>query len=185
MKNDLKNMLSLDLFFSGLNDGKNQFAFSEEKNSSMPLLSWDFFSLINSERLENLKLSKDIETVKAIAKKHRWENDINTIFKENDFEALVITDIDQKIVWVNDGFSKMTGYPKRFAMNKNPKFLQGKQTSEASKNEIKRNLKRSQPFRKVITNYKKDGTEYKCELKVFPLYTDKTTHFIALEKQVV
>ena len=34
------------------------------------------------------------------------------------------------------------------------------------------------------TNYKKDKTAYKCEVQIIPMYSDETTHFIALEKQV-
>ena len=33
--------------------------------------------------------------------------------------------------------------------------------------------------------FSKDKTPYKCHLKVFPLYSEETTHYLALEKQAV
>ena len=71
------------------------------------------------------KILNDIEQVKSFAKKSKWKNKIDGIFQNQDFEALVITDINQKILWVNNGFTEMTGYSKKFAINKTPNFLQG------------------------------------------------------------
>jgi hypothetical protein len=42
-----------------------------------------------------------------------------------------------------------------------------------------------EPFTEVITNYRKDKTPYKCEVKIIPLYKEKVTHFLAIERKVV
>ena len=46
------------------------------------------------------------------------------------------------------------------------------------------NIKLNKPFTDIVINYKKDKTPYRCEIKVFPLFTENTTHYIALEKAV-
>ena len=123
--------------------------------------------------------------IKLFAQKAHWKNEIDGIFKDQDFEALIITDINQKILWVNNGFTEMTGYTKKYALNKTPNFLQGQNTLPETKKRIRGKLDELKPFAEIITNYKKDKTPYKCEVKIIPLYTDKVTHFLAIEKKVV
>ena len=117
-----------------------------------------------------------------MSKKYNWTNDFDTIFNNNTFEALVVTDVSRKILWVNSGFTKMTGYSKTFAINKTPSFLQGRKTSDATRNRIRQKLQKNNPFKEIIVNHKKDKSTYKCEVSIFPLKSDKTTHFLALEK---
>ena len=112
------------------------------------------------------------------------EKRFNSEFSKNDYEALIITDKNQNIIWVNDGFSKMTGYPKKEALNKTPKFLQGEKTSAETKKKIWQNILLDKPFKEVIINYKKDQTPYKCEVKILPLYNKQTTHYIAFERKI-
>ncbi|WP_231367643.1 PAS domain-containing protein [Gillisia sp. JM1] len=123
--------------------------------------------------------------VKAFAEKANWKNEIGTIFKNRDFDALIITNIDQKILWVNDGFTQMTGYSKKLALNKTPNFLQGINTSITIKNKIRNKLNNLKPFTEIITNYRKDNSSYECEVKIIPMYVENVTHFLAIEKQIV
>jgi len=112
-------------------------------------------------------------------------NDINKAFEINDYEALIITDSNQNIIWVNNGFTQMTGYSKTFALNKTPRFLQGDKTSIYAKKRIRQNISKNKPFREVIVNHKKDGSTYKCEVKILPLFNkNETTHYMAFEKRV-
>ena len=106
------------------------------------------------------------------------------IIHKNDYEAIIATDLNRKIIWVYNGFSEMTGYSKRLALDKTPTFLQGEKTSSKTKERIRQKLKLNKPFKEVIINYKKDKTPYRCEVQIIPLYKDGTTHFMALEKQV-
>ena len=79
----------------------------------------------------------------------------------------------------------MTGYSKKFAINKTPNFLQGENTLKTTKKRIRTKLELLKPFTEVITNYRKDKTPYKCEVKIIPLYKEKVTHFLAIERKVV
>ncbi|TYB75726.1 PAS domain-containing protein [Bizionia myxarmorum] len=188
MKYNLSRMMCLDMYLSALpfkeyKEVKDQIKPSKSKN--MPLLSWDIFSQQYSQTLDDLKTENDIKMVKLFAEKEKWQNEIDSIFENQDFEALIITDIEQKILWVNDGFTKMTGYSKTYAVNKTPKFLQGLNTSADSKQQFRAKLNRLEPFTEIITNYRKDNSPYTCEVKIIPLYAENVTHFLALERQVV
>jgi|TARA_B110000967_G_scaffold10432_1_gene10316 PAS domain S-box-containing protein len=188
MKNNFSNMMSLDIFISSISDSECENIMSEItplKESIMPLASWDIFSQDYNLTLENLKIESDIDFIKLFAQKAHWKNEIDGIFKDQDFEALIITDINQKILWVNNGFTEMTGYTKKYALNKTPNFLQGQNTLPETKKRIRGKLDELKPFAEIITNYKKDKTPYKCEVKIIPLYTDKVTHFLAIERKVV
>ena len=103
MKNNLSNMMSLDIFISSISDSECENIMSEItplKESIMPLASWDIFSQDYNLTLENLKIESDIDFIKLFAQKAHWKNEIDGIFKDQDFEALIITDINQKILWV-------------------------------------------------------------------------------------
>ncbi|MDC8004996.1 PAS domain-containing protein [Aureisphaera galaxeae] len=187
MKYDLSEMACLDVYLSTLSKEEQEEVkdkIGPSKAMVMPLMSWDIFSEHHYRRLHKAKKATDMKAVEFLAKKHQWKNDLEAILTAHEFEAIVITDDQQKIIWVNDGFSNMTGYPKSFALNKSPKFLQGQGTSPEIRERIKTQLKKDKPFMEVITNYKKDSEAYECEVKIFPLHNNGTTHYLALERKV-
>ncbi|MFB9056936.1 PAS domain-containing protein [Mariniflexile ostreae] len=188
MKKNLSNMMCLDLYLSSLNTEEYKAIKHDiihEDTKIMPLLCWDVFSQNYFKTLKQLKRKQDIVKVKALAKKLNWSNNMDTIFEDKAFEAIIITDLNQSILWTNDGFTEMTGYSKSYALHKKPNFLQGEKSSADAKQKIRNGLKDIKPFTAIITNYKKNKTSYQCEVTIFPLFNTKTTHFIALERQVV
>lgn len=187
MPNDINNMTCLDIFLSNSPEIADDKLILKANTSSlrpMPLLSWDIFMTDYHGRVSESLKQLELKQVLALAQKYKWKNDLKKAFATNDYEALIITNAHQKIIWVNDGFTAMTGYSKTYALHKTPSFLQGEDTSKRTKKRISKNIANSQPFKAVITNYKKDGTAYECEVHVIPLYNKDTTHFIAFERQV-
>ena len=188
MENKLTQMKCLDVFVSELDSKKYDKVkekISSPNSSITPLASWDIFYDSYAEKRKELKANYDIKIVTELAQKFGWKNDLSNIFNSNKFEALVITNSEQEILWVNQGFTEMTGFPKNFALNKKPSFLQGPDTLEVSKKKFKEKIKTNRPFTHSIINHKKDQSSYECEVKIFPLYTTKTTHYIALEKKII
>ncbi|WP_117160931.1 EAL domain-containing protein [Paraliobacillus sp. X-1268] len=89
--------------------------------------------------------------------------------------GMMITDPsknDNPLVYVNDGFEKVTGYKSNEVIGKNPRFLQGKATSEESKDKIKQALIKKESIQLEIQNYKKDGSIFWNELKITPIFND-------------
>lgn len=149
-----------------------------------PLISWDLSGLGYFDTLEELQREQDLSVLKRFASKYKWKNQLDQIILNNKYEALVLTDLTRNIIWVNEGFTEMTGYTKNSAVHNTPSFLQGAETTEESKNIIRKKLKGNKPFKAIIINKKKDNTLYKCELHIFPLIHNETTHYLALENQV-
>ena len=182
-------MSCFDIYLSHMNPisplgySKPEMDFSKLK--VMPLMSWDIFMMGYQQKIVESQKRVEMASVLSLAKKYGWKNDLHTAFDDHDYEALVITDKSQNIIWVNNGFTLMTGYSKTFALNQTPRFLQGPKTCNATKRRIRQHIDREQPFKAIVLNYKKDGTPYKCEVSVIPLYNDYTTHYMAFEKQVV
>ena len=186
MKNEMYQMMCLDIYLSSINKKEESpFIGSPKKGAMAPLLSWD----IHIENFHKLclqaKQENNIREFKKIAKKLKIKNDSTSLFKNQEFDALVITDLQKKIVWVSDGFHEMTGYSKKFAINKSPSFLQGKDTSKVVKARINSKIKANQTFTDEIINYRKDKSTYTCEIKIIPLYSTEITHYLAIERQVV
>ena len=188
MKRDLANMMCLDIYVTSLPEDKcNSVKEQIQKVTYKPtsLTSWDIHQQHFNKLSNILSVEKDLQEIKKMATLFQWKNDIDSIIKNNDFEALVVTDLSKKIIWVNNGFSKMTGYSKKHILHQRPQFLQGESTSEYSREKIRTKLLKNKPFKEIIVNYKKDKSPYYCELHIFPLYNKETTHFLALEKEVV
>lgn len=152
--------------------------------TSSPLQSWDIFAQFLIEQKAALSKKADLQHLDIFKSKHKWLFDFQSILLE-EYTTIVITDNTQKIQWVNAGFSEMTGYAKSFAIGKHPRFLQGKDTSSATKGEIRNALKMHATVSKQLLNYRKDGTSYLCDIKIIPLHTknQEVTHYLALEKK--
>ncbi|MEY8860957.1 PAS domain-containing protein [Tenacibaculum singaporense] len=186
MKNSFDKMMSLDIYISNLDKEEYTKITDDLKpisKKSVNLLSWGIQDLFTEKELYS-----DLKLIKTFSKNFNWKNNITSIIKENDYESLVLTDLQKKIIWVSDGFTKMTGYEKEFALNRTPRFLQGEKTKETTRKRIQSKLLKGKPFKDVIINYRKDKSTYKCELYIIPLQNNDSseiTHFLALEKEVV
>lgn len=69
--------------------------------------------------------------------------------------AIVLTDAKRKIIWVNDGFTKMTGYSLPEVVGKKPSILQGPESESNVIERIRKCLDRKIPLKEYITNYRK------------------------------
>jgi len=192
MKQDLNNMMCLDIYLSGNTLKKSDQkiisnTMEDDCSKLMPLISWDMFSEHYFKKLNTSKKCMDLKKIKSFSRKYGWENNIETLFKSVDFSAIILTDKNKKIKWVNDGFTDMTGYTKKEALKKTAGFLQGPKTSKRKKAEIEFKLKENKPFKTSLINYRKNKSIYTCEVHIFPLFNKvrKTTHFIALEREVL
>ncbi|MBM4200291.1 MAG: PAS domain S-box protein, partial [Gammaproteobacteria bacterium] len=91
--------------------------------------------------------------------------------------AVLITDGDGVIEWVNPAFTRLTAYAAEEVTGKKPgTLLQGKATSRATIQFLSREITRrrkqriSEPIKVEILNYSKQGREYWVELEVIGSY---------------
>ena len=101
--------------------------------------------------------------------------------------AVIVTDLQQKILYTNQGFSKITGYDSEEVRGKNPgKILQGPETNRRTILRISEKLKKFERVNETILNYSKTGDKYWLQLDIYPLFDeeDRPTHFMAIESVV-
>jgi diguanylate cyclase (GGDEF)-like protein/PAS domain S-box-containing protein len=101
--------------------------------------------------------------------------------------AIVITDADSLIEWVNPAFTTLTGYPLDEAIGKRPKELvrSGLQPIELYQ-VMWQTILAGSPWRGEVVNRKKDGTLYHEDLTITPVLDTQGTlkHFIAIKQDI-
>ena len=109
----------------------------------------------------------------------------------SDYDSILITELTlekpgPKIVYVNDGFCKMTGYSKEEVIGKTPRILQGPKTDRDVLDKLKRRLKEGQSFFGQAVNYRKDGTEFINQWDIHPLTAKdgNITHWVSYQHDI-
>ncbi|AWW32033.1 diguanylate cyclase [Echinicola strongylocentroti] len=148
-----------------------------------PLKCWDIFAPTILIGKEKGKQEKDHQVMAFYKGKFNW-NGFPDLYLHH-YQALVLTDLKKKIVWVNAGFEHMTGYAPHDVIGKDPVFLQGPLTSPLAIKHIRTGLQGESPFKTRLLNYKKNQSTYICAIRIFPLWNKngEITHLLALEKE--
>ncbi|WP_165247315.1 PAS domain S-box protein [Paludisphaera soli] len=85
-------------------------------------------------------------------------------------EAMIVTDARRRIEWVNEGFTRITGYEPAEAIGREPgALLQGPETDPAVRDFIGRRIRAAKPVRAEILNYAKSGRKYWAAIEVQPV----------------
>ena len=101
--------------------------------------------------------------------------------------AVIITDKEGVIEWVNDGFTRITGYTFQEAIGKRPgSILQGPLTDPGSVMRIREALKQKKGFTEEILNYHKNGQTYWLSIAITPILDEQgeVTKFVAVESDI-
>lgn len=183
----MANMACLDIFLASLSSEEYQKIEPAIQYSavSAPLLSMDLFFRKFHHRLELEKRKLDLTDLLKF-KPDLFSSFDHQLILQQSYVALILTDMNLNITWVNKGFTEMTGYPARFALGKSPNFLQGKNTRPETKQKIREQLGNHKIFSEIVINYRKNQEEYKCEITIIPLlnHNQSLTHYLAIEKEV-
>lgn len=101
-------------------------------------------------------------------------------------EAEPIAEPGPRIVFVNKAFVNETGFSASEVIGKTPRILQGPKTDKTTVGRICAALKKWQPIREELLNYKKNGEEFWQELNIFPV-TDQSgryTHWVSMQRNI-
>ena len=80
----------------------------------LPLASLEFFLENNLLLADDSKKNNDISNLIDILNVNYWTSEITTNVFQKEYDAIVLTDKTQKIMWVSSGVNKMTGYSKKY-----------------------------------------------------------------------
>lgn len=137
------------------------------------------------------KLEESFQNLIARYRQARQEVELLECAIRNDYDSILITELNlelpgPKIVYVNDGFTRMTGYSKEEVIGKTPRILQGPKTDRAILDRLKRRLNEGQAFFGHTINYRKDGTEFINQWDIHPLFNadGEITHWVSYQRDV-
>ncbi|MDX2080774.1 MAG: PAS domain S-box protein [Terrimicrobiaceae bacterium] len=99
---------------------------------------------------------------------------------------VILTDPQRKITWVNEAFSRLTGYSLDEVAGRSPSLLQGPDTDAETVERMRACLNREAGFREDVLNYKKSGEPYWVSIEVVPhrSASGKLTGYISVETDI-
>jgi PAS domain S-box-containing protein len=101
--------------------------------------------------------------------------------------AVVITNAEGCIEWINDAFTHITGYVLTEVSGKIPgSFLQGKETDRMVSKQLGESIRKKEKVEGTLINYTKSGRPYIVYLQIYPVFDEhgQHTNFISLQKDV-
>jgi len=101
-------------------------------------------------------------------------------------EAIVITDTEGTIEYVNPAFEKTTGYTREEAIGQNPRILKSGEQDDKFYRKMWEKLTRGETWRGRLVNKKKDGAIYTEETVISPVRdeTGQTVNYVAVKRDI-
>ena len=110
----------------------------------------------------------------------------------NTNDAILITEaepIDEpgpRILYVNEAFTRTTGYTLEEVLGKTPRILQGAKTNRKALDKVRSALVNWKPVTVETINYRKDGSEFWVEFSIVPVGNKNGlyTHWISVQRDI-
>ncbi len=100
--------------------------------------------------------------------------------------AIIITDTDGNIIFVNNAFEKISGYSKAEALNRNPRFMKSGQTPKEIYSSLWATISSGKTWKGELFNKRKNGDFFWESTTISPIFGEgeKITHFVAIKEDI-
>ena len=105
----------------------------------------------------------------------KLERDRTFAILESAGEGILITDINDKIVYANPAFEKLTGYSQVELENKKSILFHSTETPTFVLTDFRNAIIKGQPWSGEVVNHKKDGTPYDVSITTTPIFDNAQT----------
>ncbi len=144
-------------------------------------------SSLEQQKDELSQLAYDLK--REISERKAAESKLRTLslVASNTENAVIITDKNGYTEWVNDAFTRITGYElEEVKGNKPGHVLQGPDTDPETVQRIRKQLLEKRSFTEEILNYHKDRHSYWLSLSITPILDEKNQvdRYIAIESDI-
>jgi PAS domain S-box-containing protein len=107
-------------------------------------------------------------------------------------DAILITEAEPfdepgpRILYVNEAFTKSTGYTAAEVIGKSPRILQGEKSDMKELKKLSESIRKWKPCEISTINYKKDGTEFWQNISVTPVADENGwfTHWVSVQRDI-
>jgi PAS domain S-box-containing protein len=136
--------------------------------------------------IENARLYEAVQRELQERKRAESQLILQSAALESAANAIVITDRDANILWVNNAFCELTGYVAEEVVKKNTSILRSNVQDQAFYKEMWDTILAGRTWQGELINRKKDGSLYHEELTITPVRDDKNeiSHFIAIKQDI-
>ncbi len=131
--------------------------------------------------------SKALETSDKQKKKSQDEARRLSLVARYANDSIVISSPQGRITWVNEAFTRITGYTAEEAIGCRPaELLNDVETSEETTSAISNHIQRGVPIRTEVLNRRKDGNKIWVETNIVPIKTasDDVEIVVAIERDI-
>lgn len=103
--------------------------------------------------------------------------------------GILITDPDQgdnPIIYANDGFVELTGFSREEIVGQNCRFLQGEETQEEPRAEMREAIDNAEPVTVELRNYRENGEMFWNRVSIAPIFGEdrESDYFVGFQQDV-
>jgi PAS domain S-box-containing protein len=150
--------------------------------------SWRWLEFVGVNRIGELPINGVLLTYRDVSERIATEQQLGLQGQalEAAANSIVITDRQGAIAWVNQAFTRMTGYTSDEVLGRNPRLLKSGEQDASYYEGLWRTILAGKVWHGELTNRRKDGTLYTDEMTITPVCTNGTgvTHFVAIKQDV-
>ncbi|BBL74827.1 PAS domain S-box protein [Methylomagnum ishizawai] len=105
---------------------------------------------------------------------------------EQSLNSIVITDLEARIEYVNDAFTRITGYGRAEALGQTPRILNSEHTPKSTYEALWASLAQGLPWEGEFVNRRKDGGFYTEFARISPIRQPdgRVTHYLAVKEDI-
>jgi|GEM_PF-4382821 len=123
-----------------------------------------------------------------LTERKKGEQELKVLWQAADHSAsgIMITDNDNKILYINQQYALTCGYTFKELLGKTPKMLRSFKHTEEFYHQLSQSIKSGVTWKGRIINKKKDGTDYTEDDVISPVRNadGKITNFIAITRDI-
>jgi len=149
--------------------------------------SWIRTESQHRQRLSVLEMSRDVARANAELQHRQKELKQLSLVARHANDSVIVSGADRRILWVNDAFTRTTGFSRAEAVGRSPAdLLNGGGTDLEAAARLEGALRAGRPFRTEILNYTKAGKPIWVDTNLVPVLDSggRVDTVIAIERNV-
>ncbi len=144
--------------------------------------------VMSSPIIKNGVITSILVIARDITERLKYEERVSILaaLAEQTTSAVIITDLEGRIEYVNKAFEETTGYRREEVIGKNPRILKSGKHSKLFYEELWNTIKQGKIWKNRIINKRKDGTLFTEDIIIIPIKNNegKTIRYGAIIRDI-